>query len=81
MDHKIDLKCPKLLEIPLLNTKHITIYIPRKTITEKLKPIEDIEVSNISWTKDDTDTTNCPVELPCIPSESSFQPKHYNTKH
>ena len=82
MDHKIDHKYPKLLNIPLLNTEHDTILSQEKYIIEKLQPIEleDIEVSNISWTKDDTDTTNSPAELPCMPPESSFQPGHNNTK-
>ena len=47
--HKIYHKYPKVLNIPLLNTEHNTVHIPRKTFTENLQPIEkDFEVSNIS---------------------------------
>ena len=55
VDYKIDNKYPKLLKIPLLNTEHGTIHVLRKTIIGRLQPIEteDIEVSNVSWTKDD----------------------------
>ena len=84
MDHKIDHKYQKLLKIPLLNTEHDTIHIPRKTIIGHLKPIEieEFEVSNTSWTKIGTaDTTKNPVELLSIPPKSSFQPEHTNTKY
>ena len=76
VDHKIDNKYSKVLNIPLLNTEKDTIHVPRKNIIEKLQPIgiKDIEVNNVSWTKDDTDTTKCPVELLSILPESSFQP-------
>ena len=76
MDHKIDHKYPKLLKIHLLSMKHDTIHIPRITIIGNLKliEIEDIEVSNISWTTDGTaDTTNSPADVPRMPPESSFQ--------
>ena len=79
VDHKIDHKYPKLLKIPLLNTQYNTVHIPRKTIIGKLQPIEveDFEVSSISWTTDGTAiTTNIPTELPSMPPESRFQPKH-----
>ena len=71
-----------MLKIPLLNTEHDTIYIPRKSAIGKLQPIEieDSEVSNVSWTKYDTDTTNSPVEILSMPPESSFQLEHNNTK-
>ena len=72
-----------MLKRPLPDTEHGTIHVPRKTITGKLQPIksEDIEVSNILWTKDDTDTTHSPVELLNRSHESSFQQEHNNTKH
>ena len=39
-------------------------------------------MGNISWTTDGTaDTTNSPMDLPCMPPESSFQPEHGKTKH
>ena len=36
VDHKIGHKYPKLLKIPLLNTEHNIVHIPRNTITGKL---------------------------------------------
>ena len=71
----------KLLNIPPLNTEHDTIHVQRKIIIGKLQPIEieDIKVSDILWTKDDTDTVNSPVELQSMPPESFFQPEHNNT--
>ena len=82
--HKIGHKYPKILKIPLLNTEHDTVHIPRKTIIGNLQPIEieDFEVSNILWTTDGTvDTTNSPTELPSMPPESHFQSEHNSTKH
>ena len=69
MDHEIDHKYLKLLKIPLLSREHLVVHIP-KTVIDNLQPIEveDFEVSNMSWTTDGTpDTTNSPVELPCMP--------------
>ena len=37
---KIDHKYLKLLKIPLLNTEHDIIHVPRKSIIGKLKPLE-----------------------------------------
>ena len=53
-----------------------------KSIIGKLQPIEkeDIEVRNVSWTKDDTDTANSIVKLPSMLPESSFQPELNNAK-
>ena len=84
MDHKIDYTYPQLLKIPLFNTEHDTIHIPRKTIIGILQPIEieDREVSNMSWTTEGTaDTTNSPVELPSMLPESSFHSEHNIPKH
>ena len=69
VDHRIDHKYPKLQNIPLPITEYDTIHIPRKTIIRKLQPIEidDFEVSNISWTNDNTNSANSPVELPSMP--------------
>ena len=83
MEHKID-KYPKLLKIPLPNTEHNTSHIPRITIIGNVQPIdvEDLEVINISWTTHGTaDTTNSPMQLPCMPPESGFQPEHNNMRH
>ena len=81
--HKIDHKYPTLLKIPLFNTEHVTIHVSRKTIIGKLQPIEieDIEVSSISCTKDDTNTAHNPVKLQSMIPVSGFQPEHNNTKH
>ena len=59
VDHNIDHKYPKLLKIPLLNTEHSTVHIPRKTVIGKLQPLDvvDFKVSNISWTIDGTAST------------------------
>ena len=67
VDHKIDHKYPNLIRIPLLNTEHNTIQIPRKTVIGQLQPIDvtDSEVNNMSWTTDHTTPTNKPAELPC----------------
>ena len=48
----------------------------------KLQPIEieDIEVSNMSWTKENTNTANSPAELPNLLPESSFQSQQNNLK-
>ena len=75
VDHRIDHKYLKLLNISLLNKEYDTMHITRKTIIGKLQPIEieDIEFSNVSWTKENTDTINSPVKLPSMPPESSFQ--------
>ena len=82
VDHKIDHTYPKLLKIPLHNTEYDTIHITRKSVIGRLQPIEieDIKVSNILWTKDDTDTTNSPAELPSVLPESGFHLESYNTK-
>ena len=84
VNHKINGEHPKLMKISLLNTEHNTVHIPRKTIIGNLQPIdvEDFEVSNISWTTNGTaNITNSPMELPCMPPKSSFQPELNNTKH
>ena len=49
VDHRIDHKCPKLLNIPLLNTKYDAAHVPSKTILGRLQPreIENIEISNV----------------------------------
>ena len=83
VDPKIDQKNPKLLKIPLLNTEHNTVHIPRKTIIGKLQPLDvaNFKVSNISWPTDGTvSTTGKPMELPCIPPESSFLLEQSNAK-
>ena len=82
VDHRIDNKYPNPLNIPLQNTEYNTNHIPRKTIIGKLQAIEieDIEVSNISWTKDNADTANSLVELLSMLPESRVQPEHSNLK-
>ena len=40
VEHKIDHRYPRLLKIPLFNTKHNAVHIPRKTIIGNLWPIE-----------------------------------------
>ena len=83
VDHKIDHMYSILLQIPLLNTEHNTVHISRKTTIGQLHPLDvaDFKVSNISWTTDVTaSTTHKPIELPCMPPESSFQLEHSNTK-
>ena len=49
VDHRIDQKCIKLLNIPLLNTEYDAVYVPRKAMARQLKPIgiENIEISKI----------------------------------
>ena len=48
----------------------------------KLQPIETeiIEGSNISGTKENTNTANSLVQLPSMPPESSFQQEQINSK-
>ena len=42
---------------------------------------EDMEVSNILWTKtENSNTTNSPAVLPAILPELSFQPEQNNSK-
>ena len=62
--------------------EHDTIHILRKTITGNLQPIEieNIEVSNVSWTKENSNTTNSPAEHPAMPPESRVQPEQNNLK-
>ena len=78
----VDHKYPSLLKIPLPNTEYNTIHVPRKAIIGKLQPIEieDIEVSDVLWTKDDTNTSNSPVKLPSMLPYSCFKPEHNNIK-
>ena len=65
-NHRIDHKYPKLLNISLLNTEYDAVHLLRKTVICKLLPIEieNIEVSNILWTKENSYTTNIPAEQP-----------------
>ena len=71
-----------MLNIPLLNTDCDAAYVPRKTVIGKLQPIEieDIEISNVSWTKEHLNTRNSLVELPGMLPASSFQPDQNNLK-
>ena len=48
----------------------------------KLQPIEieEIEISNVSWTKENSNTANSPVAVKSMPPESSFQPEQNNSK-
>ena len=50
VDHKIDYKYPKLLQIPLPNTMQNTVHIPRKTVIGKFQPVDvaDLKISNMS---------------------------------
>ena len=77
VDHKLHHKYPKLLKIPLLNTEHNTIYIPRKTAIGKITTNKN---RNDLRTKDDSDKTVSPVHLPSILIELSFQLEQNNTK-
>ena len=56
VDHKINHKYPKLLNIPILNTAHSRVHIPKSTIFGTLKPveIENGEISETSWTKSES---------------------------
>ena len=56
VDHRIHYKYPKLLNLPLLNTEFDTVHVPRKTMLGTLHPIEikNKEVSNIAWTKENS---------------------------
>ena len=83
VDHKTGHKYPKLPFILLLNMEQRTVQIWRKTVIGKLHPVDIIysDINNISWTTDSTTKTNKPVELPCLPPESSFQPEHNINRH
>ena len=61
VDHIIDHKYHKLLRIPLLSRENNIVQIPRKTIIDKLQPIDVAysKVNKISWTADETTTMNC----------------------
>ena len=53
-----------------------------KTVKGKLEPIEieNIEVSNVSWTKENMNTSDIPIELSSMLPESSFQPEQNGLK-
>ena len=53
VDHRIHHKDSKWSNIPLLNTEYDAVCILRKTVIRKLQPVEreNIEVSNVSWTR------------------------------
>ena len=67
-DHRIHHRYPKLLNMPLLNTKHDTVHVPRKSTLGTLYPIdsENIEVNNVLWTKENSNAANSPAELPSM---------------
>ena len=71
-----------MLNISLINTDYDTVHIPQKTMLGTLHPIEskNTEVSNVSWTKENTNTANSAVELLSISPESSIQPGQNNLK-
>ena len=64
--------------MPLLNTEHDIVQIPRRTVIGKLQPMDvtNLKASNILWTIDGTaSTTGTHMQLTCMPPESSFQPE------
>ena len=75
VDHRIDHKYPKLLNISLLSTEYDAVHVPRKTVIGKLQrsEMESIEISSVSWTNENSKTPVSPVELLTMPPESSFQ--------
>ena len=68
--------------MPLINTEYATAHVPSKILLGTLHPIpsEHIKVSNILWTKGNTNTADSPTELLNMPPESSFQPEQNNSK-
>ena len=53
VDYKVNHRYPKLLNIPIQNIAHSRVYIPKSTIcgTLILAEIENVKISETSWTK------------------------------
>ena len=94
VNHKVNHKNPKLLNIHVLNTLYNRVYVPRSTTfgTLKILDTENAEVNEISWTKlkklDKKNIENrlqelCHCshtnnELPPIPPQQNIQLEHDN---
>ena len=82
VNHRINHKYPKLLNIPLLTTEYDKVHIPRKATIGNLQPLEteNKEINNIFWTEGNPKTAISLLELLSMPSESGFHPEQKGLK-